>query len=189
MRYAFIHTVNHPTGRPSLDGAAEAYLFDEVGRSRCTLVSLWPTHAGAQAAREAVPGDLGTVVRSDIYEVAYEVAGGSAAATPQAAALLDFDGPISAARAAAAERGFADRIRPVLERLPGCVRVLSLWQPEAAAQAVLNLADSLDALSAAERAVNTTALLPGEDPALLGGPDRVTIHTVAAMRAPQGAHR
>jgi hypothetical protein len=189
MRYAFIHTVNHPTGRPSLDAVADGYLFDEVGRSRTMLVSLWPTRADAEAAQAAADGGLGAVVRSEIYEVRNDLRGGSPAATPAAAALLDFDGPVSPARLAAAEFGFTERLRPVLERLPGCVRILSLWHPDRAAHAVLNVADSLEALSHAERTVNSTALLPGEDPALLGGPDRVTIHTLTDIRTPEGALR
>jgi hypothetical protein len=40
------------------------------------------------------------------------------------------------------------------------------------------LATSLEALEAGGVAVNSTALLPDEDPALLTGPDRFVVHRV-----------
>ena len=94
MTYAWVHTINHPDGRPSLDGMAEGYLFDEVGRSRMTVVSFWPSAEAASSARAALaPAVGGSVVRDEVYEVLHDVAGGApAGARPVAAALLDFDG-------------------------------------------------------------------------------------------------
>ena len=43
---------------------------------------------------------------------------------------------------------------------------------------VITLATSVDTLDAAQQAVMATELTPGEDPALLPGPDRVEIHRV-----------
>jgi hypothetical protein len=45
---------------------------------------------------------------------------------------------------------------------------------------VLSIAVSLDALAAIEQAVNGTELLPGEDPALLPGPDGACINQITA---------
>lgn len=194
MTHAWVHTINHPDGRPSLDGMAEGYLFDEVGRSRMTVVSFWPSAEAASSARAALaPAVGGSVVRDEVYEVLHDVAGGApAGARPVAAALLDFTGPISPAVFEAAERGFRDRIRPLLTGLTGCIRGLVLWQPDTGAQLVVNVTDSLEALGAGERAINSAPLLPGEDPALLPGPDRVSIQTVVStIRSahPEGALR
>lgn len=186
MTHAWVHTINHPDERPSLDGMAEGYLFDEVGRSRMTVLSLWPSAEAASSARAALaPAAGGTVVRDEVYEVLHDIAGGApAGARPAAAALLDFDGPISHAVFAAAERGFHDRIRPLLAGLTGCIRGIVLWQPDTGAQVVVNVTDSLEALGASERAINSAPLLPGEDPALLPGPDRVSVQTVRFASRP-----
>jgi hypothetical protein len=47
---------------------------------------------------------------------------------------------------------------------------------------VVHLAESVEALEAAARAVNASALLPDEDPALLTGPDRSEVYRVADTR-------
>jgi hypothetical protein len=149
--------------QPSLDGVADGYVLDEVGSGRTRLVRLWS---------EAVD------TAAELYEVEEDVAGPDASAPPGAAALLIFDGPQSQARVEAARRAFRDRIAPLLRAAPGCVRALVLWQPDTCAYAVLNVAVSLDALAAIGEAVNTSPLLPGEDVALLPGPDRVAINRV-----------
>jgi hypothetical protein len=174
MTHAWILTVNHPDGRPPVAGLTDGYLLDEIGRSRITVLSL-----GSPPGSGGAVG--GTVVRDERYEVLHDVSGGSAGARPVAAAVLDFDGPISPAMFAAAERAFTGRLQPLLEAFPGCVRVLALHRPETGAQVVVNLTDSLEALGAVERAINTSQLLPGEDPALLPGPDRVSIQNVATI--------
>ena len=43
---------------------------------------------------------------------------------------------------------------------------------------IITLATSVETLDAAERAAMSTELMPGEDPALLPGPDRIEIHHV-----------
>ncbi|HEY6592993.1 MAG TPA: hypothetical protein VI011_02620 [Asanoa sp.] len=178
MRYAWIYTLNHPTGGPPVDAVTDGYLLEEIGRSRATLVSLWPSIEAVRTASAAVGVPRGTVVRDEIYQVRHELHGPDPAARPAAATLLDFDGPTSPARVAAAERAFTHRIRPLMERLDGCVRAFVLWQPATGAQVVLGVTDSLEALRRIGRAVTTAPLLPGEDAALLPGPDRAAIHTV-----------
>jgi hypothetical protein len=162
--FASIAILNQAT---ALDGIPNGYLLDEVGSGRTRVVALWPTRAEAAAAGE-------------VYEVEEDLAGPDASAVPGAAALLYFDGPQSPPRIEAARRAFRDRIGPLMRAAPGCVRTLGLWQPESCAHAVLNVAVSLDALAALGEAVNTSPLLPGEDLALLPGPDRVAINRVTA---------
>src|SRR6266511_2654056 len=81
--------------------------------------------------------------------------------------------------------GFAGlaRLAAVLRTVPGLVRMLVLWHPTERRMAVLHLATSIAALEAVSEAVMSTKLLPGEDPALLPGPDRITLLRVAAYRA------
>ena len=43
---------------------------------------------------------------------------------------------------------------------------------------IITLTTSVETLDAAERAAMSTELMPGEDPALLPGPDRIEIHHV-----------
>lgn len=161
--FASIEVLTEPG---SLDGVPDGYLLDEVGTGRARLVSLWPA-----AERPA----------GDVYEVEEDVAGQDASAPPGAVALLHFDGPQSPARIEAARRAFRDRIGPLMRSTPGVVRSLVLWQPEACAYAVLNVAVSLEALAAIGEAVTTSPLLPGEDVALLPGPDRITINRVMGV--------
>ena len=49
---------------------------------------------------------------------------------------------------------------------------------------IITLATSVEAIDALQRAVMSTQLLPGEDPALLGGPDGVELHQVADYQMP-----
>jgi hypothetical protein len=49
---------------------------------------------------------------------------------------------------------------------------------------VVILAESMDAFDAAAQAIMTTELLPGEDPALLTGPDRISLYRLAHADLP-----
>ena len=90
--------------------------------------------------------------------------------------IMLFDGPRSDAAVQASERAGRERIDPLVashpdlrHRLLGGVRAVG---PDGA-ECVVVLADDEDALDTLERLVMTSELLPGEDPALLTGPDRV----------------
>jgi hypothetical protein len=48
----------------------------------------------------------------------------------------------------------------------------------------VTFATSIDMLDAAQRAVMAADLLPGEDRALLPGPDRIEIHNVTGYQVP-----
>jgi hypothetical protein len=49
---------------------------------------------------------------------------------------------------------------------------------------IITLTTSVETLDAAERAAMSTELMPGEDPALLPGPDRIEIHHVTGYQRP-----
>src|SRR6266542_1349588 len=91
--------------------------------------------------------------------------------------------PFELTRDEAARFAGTQRLAPVLRTVPGLVRMLVLWHPTERRMAVLHLATSIAALEAVSEAVMSTKLLPGEDPALLPGPDRITLLRVAAYRA------
>jgi len=151
------------------------------------LVSLWLTREDAELASERSVAIRGPrpfeLTRDEIYEVDADEPGSAAGEEPAVAFLGEFDGPLSPARVEAARFAGTRRLAPVLRTVPGLVRMLVLWNPTERRMAVLHLATSTAALEAVSEAVMSTKLLPGEDPALLPGPDRITLLRVAAYRA------
>jgi hypothetical protein len=163
-------------------GFAGLYALAEVGTGLATLLTLWDTEEDAQRAPERTAAQLGprpmTLDSDDVYEVAEVWTGAAAGETPTDAVVLHFDGPLSQQRVDAAAFAARERIEPVLTPLPGLVGGVLLWHPERRAQVMFSLATSAGALRAMQDAVMATGLLPGEDPALLPGPDRVAAHHV-----------
>jgi hypothetical protein len=94
------------------------------------------------------------------------------------AQLTYFDGPRSAEQVAAADFAARERIRPAVSELAHHFRVYVLRR-EDGAQVVISIADSREALADAQKAILSTELLPGEDPALLPGPGRIELYPVA----------
>jgi hypothetical protein len=86
--------------------------------------------------------------------------------------VVAFDGPRSAEWAAAEEFASTHRLGPATEAVAGLVRVLRARAADNATLVVI-LAESAEAIDAQVDAVLATTVLPGEDPALLTGPDRV----------------
>lgn len=150
----------------------QGYALRRLGDDRSITLALWSDRRDPMA-----------------YTVEYDRPG-PAADQPAAVAMLAwFDGPQSPARVAAARFANEHRVVPALAAQPGLVRVLAFWRERDAAACALNLAVDLTALRDAGTAVNSTVLLPGEDPALLTGPDRVDIHHVDVSRQIHGRSR
>ena len=148
-----------------------------------TALTLWGTRADAELLGERLPAGRSTPPQTEeIYEVDEDLAGLAATAQPTAAFVGQFDGPLSTAQINAARRAGRERLAPTLGQVPGLVRVLGLWHPLDRKMMVMHLAESREALTGVTRAVTTTPLLPGEDRALLPGPDRVRPHRVLAYR-------
>jgi hypothetical protein len=147
-------------GQPAL---AETYALARIGDGRASTLALWTATADPGA-----------------YVIEAEQLGPAADLPATAAAAVWFDGPMGPALIAAARFGFRERIAPALAGVPGFVRVLALFRDRDASSCAISLAVDLPALDAVGVAVNSTALLPGEDPALLPGPDRVETHHVTA---------
>jgi hypothetical protein len=148
-------------------GFLAAYLLEKVGLGQPEVLSFWAQSTATD------------------HEVVDDWSGPAAGKPPTAALVLHFDGPLSPAAYAAGQRAGRDRIQPALAAVPGIVRLVSLWQPQDRSVSVVNLAESMDALEAGSRAANSTTLLPGEDPALLPGPDRVEAYRVVSLIGPR----
>jgi hypothetical protein len=89
------------------------------------------------------------------------------------AAVVEFDGPRDAVQVAADRRASVERVAPAALQVEGSLGAVVLRAADGAMVTVA-FADSPAALDASSRAILSTPLLPGEDPALLGGPDRYT---------------
>ena len=97
------------------------------------------------------------------------------------AQLVTFDGPRSPELVAATERAGRERIMPLVSSDPeirAAHRGTFVLRRPDGGQIVLVLSDTLDALERASKLINGSALLPGEDPALLRDPDRVEVYDV-----------
>ena len=93
------------------------------------------------------------------------------------AQLTHFDGPRTPEQLAAADFGGRERIMPALAKLGEPIRLYQLRRDDGA-EIILLIAESREVLLECQQAVIGTSLLPGEDPALLTGPDRIELFPV-----------
>lgn len=163
-------------GQPGLLGCVT---FRQLAGPAVVCLTLWDTEAsatsfpGPRAGLAALPGET--------YKVTDTEEGLAAARAPACARLLYFDGPRAPEQVAAADVAGRQRIWPTIRGLSGLVGIYVLLRRDLGS-VVVTLATSVDTLDDAERAVMATGLAPGEDPALLPGPDRVEIHRVTGYQ-------
>lgn len=97
------------------------------------------------------------------------------------AQLAIFDGPRSTELVAAADRASRDRIAPLMLSHPrlqaDLVAGYRLRRADGGEIAV-TLVRTMEAIALSQELIGTSQLLPGEDAALLPGPDRVEIYEV-----------
>jgi hypothetical protein len=170
----------------SIDVADQADLlswltFRQLGGPAAVCLTLWDTEASA--AGFPGPGTGLTASAGEIYQVTDTEEGPAAAQAPTYARLVCFDGPRAPEQAAAEDLAGRQRIWPAIHGLSGLVSVYVLRGSDLSS-VVVTLATSVETLDAAQRAVMATELTPGEDPALLPGPDRVEIHRVIGHQLP-----
>jgi len=162
-------------GQPGLLGCLT---FRQLAGPAAACLTLWDTEASAT-------GPCGGLAAppSEMYQVTDTREGSAAAQGPAYARLVYFDGPRAPEQAVAEDLAGRRRIWPAIRRLSGLVGVYVLRGRDLSS-VVVTLATSVDTLDAAQRAVMATELAPGEDPALLPGPDRVEIHRVTGSHRP-----
>ncbi len=97
------------------------------------------------------------------------------------AQLTYFDGPRTDEQVAATRRAGLERIEPAIkaddELSDQLVATYVLAAPDGG-EVVINIVKTEAALRRAQQVVMSTELLPGEDAALLPGPDRVEVYGV-----------
>lgn len=93
------------------------------------------------------------------------------------AQLIYFDSPRTPEQLAAADFARRERVMPAISKLGHPYRAYELRRDDGCEVTVV-IADSEQALLDAQKAIMSTELLPGEDPALLPGPDRIELYPV-----------
>ena len=169
-------------------GFAGVHLLMQIGTRQGLALTLWNSREDAEAAPERTQAAIGprpfSLAVDDVYDVV-EVASGTSAPDQAAVGKVSwFDGPRSAVQNEAARRAGEERIRPAVENVPGFVMTYVLVRPADSALVIVELATSTEVLDRMADAVFSTSLLPGEDPALLSGPDRVELYRVEGRSLP-----
>ncbi|MFD3744630.1 hypothetical protein [Nocardia sp. NPDC058633] len=95
--------------------------------------------------------------------------------------LVWFDQPRNATELAAVDFARTHRIEPAVATVPGLLDFYELRRADGSG-VVIGIAETEEALHAVRAAILATDLLPGEDPALLPGADRVEICPVLTHR-------
>jgi hypothetical protein len=156
-------------------GLLSCLTFRQLAGPAAVCLTLWDTEASATG----YPGP-GTGLASpagEIYQVTATEKGLAATQVPTHARLVCFDGPRAPEQAAAEDLAGRQRIWPAIRGLSGLAGVYVLRGSDLSS-VVVTLTTSVETLDAAQRTVMATELTPGEDPALLPGPDRVEIYRV-----------
>ena len=97
--------------------------------------------------------------------------------------VVEFSGPRTEEWVAAEQRAATDRLGPATDGIDGIVSVIRMRAADNAYMVVV-LAESMDVFDVASHAIMSTELLPGEDPELLGGPDRISFYRLVHADLP-----
>jgi hypothetical protein len=100
--------------------------------------------------------------------------------------VVEFSGPRTQEWVAAEQRAATDRLGPATDGIEGIVSVIRMRAADNA-YIVIVLAESMDVFDVASQAIMSTDLLPGEDPELLGGPDRIGFYRLVHADLPIAA--
>ena len=97
--------------------------------------------------------------------------------------VVEFSGPRTEEWVAAEQRAATDRLGPATEGIDGIVSVTRMRAADNACMVVV-LAESMDVFDVASHVIMSTELLPGEDPELLGAPDRISFYRLVHADLP-----
>lgn len=165
-------------------GFRGVHLLLQIGTRQGLCLTLWDSREDAEAAAERTQAELGArpfpLAFDEVYEVLDTAYGSATLEQATVGKVSWFDGPRSAAQNEAARRAGEERIKPAVQGVPGFVMTYVLGRPQDSAIVVVELAASTGALDQMADAVFSAPLLPGEDPALLTGPDRVELYRLEA---------
>jgi hypothetical protein len=160
-------------GAPGRSGALVSRGFSGTAAGLAgSLITIWPDSGHRHPEQPSGTGAV-TLGRATQYSLLRHDDTANPG-TPGYLQLTAFDGPRPPEWTATFELGARERIWPVLRAVPGITSALICRGADGSALA-LTLATSIEALEAALTAIMRTELLPGEDPALLTGPDRVDV--------------
>jgi hypothetical protein len=170
-----VYATVHPYRRPADAGtgprdAAGAIVVDHLDGDEGTVVALWPDEAQAPAGTRT-------------YRLVDRFDGTAAGRTPLFAQLTWVNGAGDPAVARAAERGGRERIHPAIHDVEGFVGVL-VFQSDDFRIVVVGLATGVETLTEVRDRITAAPLLPGEDRALLRGPDRTELGRVLRADVP-----
>lgn len=138
---------------------AGAIVVAPQGGDDGTVVAFWPD--------DGAPGGR-------VYRIVDRLDGVAAGRTPLFGQLTWVNSAGDPDVARAAERGGRERLHPAIRDVDGLVSVL-VFRSADDRIVVAGLATGLETLAEVRRRIMRTPLLPGEDPALLRGPDRFEI--------------
>jgi hypothetical protein len=176
------HRADHPglmSFSRSTPGLMGGITLGQLAGPAELLLTFWDSRASAAGLPGPWPGAAGQ--RCRLYEIADAREGAAAAYVPSHALVAYFDGPRLPELAAAAERAWRERLWPAIRDVDGRVASYVLQEADLGTM-VVHLGTSLETLETVGRAAWATELLPGEDPALLPGPDRIELHHVTAYQ-------
>jgi hypothetical protein len=177
--YATVHQFRGPLGDLH-PGALGTCTLSQVGGLSGAVLAFWPDAAAAAEARQ--PAGT-TWLDTGVYEVA-DVR--TASAEPRFAQLSWFDGPRTADQTAAERRAGTERIWPAVRDIEG-IGPSYVLTAEDRATVIIGFAASIEVIETVQRTIMSTELLPGEDAALLPGPDRIDLHRVLHADLPETA--
>ncbi len=156
-------------------GLHSAYVLRPMDNRRPLLVTAWESAERADQASITAGG-------TDYATASFHVAG-DPARSPKYAQIVYFDRPRTRPEAEAVDLANRERIWPAVRDIPGNLGALVGANADGTS-VVIALTTSRQAIEDSQQAIMSTALLPGEDPALLTGPDRMHIaHVLSAVPA------
>jgi len=156
-------------------------MFATIHPFRRGALVLEPLEGGDAFAM--VLSDTAPVPGADSYRVVDRSEGAAAGRRPLFAQVTTLNERGDPAVAAAAQRGGRERIQPAVRHIEGVVGTLVL-EAENHRMVIVALATTLETFDAVRDAIMRTDLLPGEDPALLPGPDRIELARVVLAELP-----